>query len=80
MKAAENGNPQAQMLIGSFYAKGECGLPHEDKKAFEYYLMASEAGQTAVLYELAQMYLQGVGTSQNLTEGVRWMKKAAEIR
>jgi TPR repeat protein len=46
-------------------------------KAFVLFKKMSEAGDTRAEYDLSLMYLQGIGTPQDLTQAWYWMRQAA---
>ena len=48
------------------------------KKAFELFKKLSESGDTRSEYDLSLMYLQGIGTKQDVGQGWFWMIKSAE--
>jgi TPR repeat protein len=47
-------------------------------KAFELFKKLSESGDMRAEYDLSLMYLQGIGTKQDLGQGWFWMIKAAD--
>jgi len=47
-------------------------------KAFELFKKMSEAGDIRAEYDLSLMYLQGIGTKQDLNQAWFWMRKAAD--
>lgn len=50
----------------------------EYTKALNIFEQLSNAGDSQAQYDLSQMYLQGIGTRQNLEKGWAWMNRAAD--
>jgi TPR repeat protein len=50
----------------------------EYTKALNIFEQLSNAGDSQAQYDLSQMYLQGIGTRQNLEKGWTWMNRAAD--
>ena len=48
------------------------------QKAFALFKKLSESGDTQAEYDLSKMYLQGIGTKQDVGQGWFWMIKAAD--
>ena len=48
------------------------------QKAFKLLKKLSESGDTRAEYDLSKMYLQGIGTKQDVSQGWFWMIKAAD--
>ena len=48
------------------------------QKAFALFKKLSESGDTRAEYDLSKMYLQGIGTKQDVGQGWFWMIKAAD--
>lgn len=72
-QAANQGLPEAIVYLGNMYH--EHG---ENKKAFEFYLKASEMGDAMAQYDLARCYEEGVGVDVDECKAFYWMYKAAE--
>jgi TPR repeat protein len=78
-RAADNGHPRAQLLLGFHYFFGHYKLlPKDDKKAFEWWKKSAEQGYAEGEKRLAEAYYRGIGTTKNTTEANRWFQKAAE--
>lgn len=74
---AENGDPQAQGLLGYMYARG-LGLPQNNKKALYWYKKAANQNYPLAHFALGYMHSQGQGVSQNDAKALFWYKKAAD--
>lgn len=74
---AENGNPDAQLLMGIMAFSG-LGISRDESRAMELYRMAAEQGQAAAMHNLASMHYRGEGVPINFAKAREWNKKAAE--
>lgn len=74
---AENGNADAQLLMGIMYMRG-LGVSKDTSKAYDMYLKAAEQGQAAAMHNLASMHYRGEGIPINFSEAREWNRKAAE--
>ena len=74
---AEQGNADAQVILGFMYANGE-GVPQNDIEAARWYRMAAEQGNADAQVILGFMYANGEGVPQNDIEAARWFRMAAE--
>lgn len=68
-KAAEKGNPDAQLLLAKMYLAGE-GIPQSDKDAFMWFKETAKQGNVEALYNVASMYSQGRGTPRNIEQAI----------
>lgn len=75
--AAEQGDAAAQYSLGYNYSKGEY-LPHDDEKAFEWYLKAARQGEPRAQFLLGDAYYYGSGTKRDFKQAVAWYQKASE--
>lgn len=76
-KAAEEGDPVAQVLIGNTYLVGD-GVPRDCAEAIKWFAKAAEQGNAVALYNLGLMHSNGEGVPQSDAEAARWYRKAAE--
>lgn len=74
---AEQGSAEGQYQLGCLYNRGD-GLPHDDKKSFEWFLKAAELGHAKAQNEVGDAYWFGRGVKWNYAEAVKWYRKAAE--
>lgn len=64
LKAAEQGNADAQLVVGDRYAYGK-GVPQDYTQAIVWYTKAAEQWNASAQFHLAEMYALGQGVSQN---------------
>ena len=76
-KAAEQGNVDAQSLLGLLYEYGT-GVAQDDKQAVAWYRKAAEQGDVDAQFLLGAMYALGKGVAQDDKQAVAWTRKAAE--
>ena len=57
---AEQGDSDAQTSLGFMYQNAQ-GCEKDEKKVFEFYSMAAEAKQPYALFNLAILYMNGIG-------------------
>ena len=78
MKAAEDGNPEAQFAVAtSMLADAELNLAYS-AKAVEFLQRAAEAGHTRAMLRLGLLYRKGVGALQNYALAAKWIERAAQ--
>lgn len=73
MKAAEQGDAEAQFNLGRSYDKEK-----KYSEAVKWYRKSAEQGYASAQYHLGICYYNGNGISKDLTEAVKWLRKAAE--
>lgn len=74
--SAEQGNANAQFMIGLMYDRGE-GVPENDAEAVKWYRLAAEQGDAEAQYNLGNMYANGEGVPEDLVQAYRWFNLAA---
>ena len=74
---AEQGDTDAQLLLGLMYAGGH-GVPQNTVEAVKWYRMAAEQGDAEAQYNLGFMYDEGRGVPENDEEAAKWYQRAAE--
>ena len=74
---AEQGNAEAQYLLGVMYGSGD-GVPQDYKEAVKWYRKAAEQGNAEAQYSLGLMYATERGVPQDYKEAAKWFRKAAE--
>ena len=77
-KAAEQGFPLSQYLVGSMYAKGAEGFTKNAVRAAYWYRKAAEQGHADAQFSLGFMYVNGEGVPEDDTQALTWFRKAAE--
>ena len=74
---AEQGNINAQYMLGVQYERGNSG-PRNHKTAVKWYTRAAEQGNAPAQYNLANMYKNGKGVPWNKETAVKWWALAAK--
>jgi TPR repeat protein len=74
---AEQGNADAQSILGNMYDKG-FGIPQDYAEAVKWYRLAAEQGDAFAQCALGNMYRSGLGTPQDYAEALKWYRLAAE--
>lgn len=78
IKLADEGNLQAQLLLGYSYLYGENGLKPDYDKAFEYYGKAALQNDPAGLNNLGSLYYNGIGVQRSPAKAAILFQKAAD--
>ena len=73
---AENGDPEAQKIMGIMYDYGH-GVKKDPQQALQWYIKAAEQGNPDVQYHVGAKYFHGDGTDQNYAEAAKWWELAA---
>ncbi len=73
---AEEGDPEAQVIVGEIFEKG-MGVEPDYQKAVEWYRKAAEQGNERARTNLGYMYEQGLGVEQDLATAMDWYRKAS---
>ena len=76
--AAEKGNAQAMLTLGSFYEQG-IGVARNYSKTLEWYEKAAKAGQPEGYYNMGVCYEIGMGAGSDMAKSVQSYQKAAEL-
>ena len=76
-KAAEQGNAEAQYMLGDCYRWGT-GVTKDYAEAVKWYRKAADQGYASAQYWLGYCYFRGDGVDKDKTEAVKWYRKAAE--
>ena len=72
---AENGNPEAQYLLGEMYYYGY-GTPMDESKAVEWYNRSAENGCPNAQYQLGYLYENGIEVTEDEDIAREWYAKA----
>ncbi|UCF31889.1 MAG: sel1 repeat family protein, partial [bacterium] len=75
-KAAEAGNPLAQVKVGEMLRKGD-GVTRDEEEAAKWYRQAAEKGDPLAQNQLGTMYALGQGVSQNMQKAAFWFRQAS---
>jgi TPR repeat protein len=76
--AAEHGYPDAQNVMGVFYATGTEGVAQDDKQALDWYRKAADQGFAHAEKNLGDMYFFGHGVDRDYKQALVWYGKAAD--
>ena len=76
-KAADQGSPPAQTMLGTLYASGN-GVAQSDFEAAKWFSKAAESGDAYAQLFLADAYSEGRGVPRNQKEAARLMEEAAD--
>lgn len=71
---AEQGNPDAQLLLGKMYLKGQ-GVPKDPEQANKWFSQAGMQGNAESQLFLGAWYLL---PHRDIAEGLKWMRLSAE--
>jgi TPR repeat protein len=75
IKRGENGDLDAQYLLGAMYAMGDLVI-QDESQAVEWYTKAAEGGHAEAQFNLGTMIIQGEGIEKDLEKGIGWMEQA----
>ncbi len=76
--AAENGNSEAQFILGCMYDKGD-GVKQDDAEAIKWLHKSAEQGYASAQFVLGLKYGNGDnGLKESSSEAFKWFYKAAE--
>ena len=75
LKSANQGNAEAQSLLGSSYTSG----PTMDKvESLKWFRKAAEQGDVGAQMMLGLIYLYGDGVAKNEAEAMKWLRRGAD--
>jgi TPR repeat protein len=77
--AADAGDNEMQVLVGTAYLAGANGLPHEPKKAATYLLNAAKGGNGFAAFIVAGLYADGLGVDQDFDLARHWAVKSKQL-
>jgi TPR repeat protein len=73
---AEQGDADAQLRLGTLYARGET-VAKNDREALKWFMRSARQSNSQAQYQVGLMYAAGRGVAQNDAEAVRWFRRAA---
>ncbi|MBI1732643.1 MAG: SEL1-like repeat protein [Gammaproteobacteria bacterium] len=73
---AEDGNSEAQKLLGVMYDYGH-GVKADPVQALQWYIKSAEQGDPAVQYQVGAKYFRGEGVTQDQVQAAKWWELAA---
>lgn len=77
-KAAKNGFPEAEYLLGRIYCEGR-GLPHNWNDAFRWLSQAAEHGNAKAMFFLGRFYHYGINIERNTMRALELYTKSADL-
>lgn len=75
-KAAEQGNPYAQMALGDIYEQGS-GVSKNLKVAADWREKSAKRGNVQAQLKLGKMYMAGAGVNKDINQAEYWLNRAA---
>jgi localization factor PodJL len=78
IRAANLGNPEAQLKLASLYQTGSTGLTVDSAESRQWARRAAEGGDPQGMHNYAMYLFEGVGGSRDRVEALDWLKKAAD--
>jgi uncharacterized protein len=76
-KAADQGDPAAQVYLGYLYTAG-IGVPQDTAEAIRWYRRAASSNSPQAEVNLASHYMRGDGVKQDTAEALRLLRSAAD--
>ena len=77
LQAAEQGDAEAQYLLGAAYADGE-GFAQDSTEAVKWWRRAAEQGDVSAQINLAIAYSNGEGITSDEVQATKWFAEAAK--
>ncbi len=74
---AEQGDADAQMMMGQIYAMGDI-VQADTKQAFFWYMKAAEQNKAEAQFKIAEMYLYGQGVERDFSYAEKWAVESAK--
>jgi len=74
---AEQGNADAQVMLGTMYELGE-GVLMDAESAVKWYTLAAQQGQVDAQYAMGYLYSQGEGVPTDAKTAAKWYTLAGE--
>lgn len=76
-QAANRGDLRALNILGYMLEDGMEGVEKDQKRAFYLYSQAASGGLSVAQYNTAHCLEYGIGTTKNITDAIKYYKKAA---
>lgn len=77
-RASDRGSAEAASLLGKIYDEGTMGRVNHEK-AFQYYLIAAERGDSAAMLMVGLFYAQGGSARKDLSAAEMWIRRGCEL-
>ena len=78
LPTAEQGDAEAQTLVGEIYERGIGGEPNYAAAA-EWYRRAAEQGNARAQFNLGTLYEQGLGVAADRLQALNWYRRASGL-
>ena len=78
LPTAEQGDAEAQTLVGEIYERGVGGEP-DYAAAAEWYRRAAERGNARAQFNLGSLYEQGLGVEADKLEALNWYRQSSGL-
>ena len=75
-KAAAQGEPKAQTLVGRLYLQG--GVKQDVARARDWFSKAAEQDEAVAQLYIGQIYEKGIGVKPDPAEALKWLSSAAK--
>ena len=75
---ATEGDANAQLALGSYFAKGENGLPKDGAKAIEWLEKSANQKNSPAMSYLGYIYAEGKLVQRDMQKAVQWREAGAE--
>jgi len=77
-RAAEQGNPVGQHLLGLAYEAGKGGLAKNEAEAVRLWKLSANQGFSEAQHRLGEVYAAGRGVTKDPAQAVIWFERAAQ--
>jgi uncharacterized protein len=78
LPAAQEGDPEAQTMVGEIYERG-AGAEPDYEAAAEWYRRAAEQGFARAQFDLGSLYESGLGVPVDKLEALNWFRRASGL-
>lgn len=78
-RQAEEGDVNAQLMLGYMYLYGEEGIDIDYNKAFRYYSMAAAQKDNVAINNLGSLYYSGIGTEKDYLKAATLFDEASKL-
>ncbi|MFZ2306112.1 MAG: SEL1-like repeat protein [Rhodoferax sp.] len=75
LPVAQEGNAQAQQMVGNMYLHG-AGVARNDADAAKWFRLSADQGNAVAMKAMGRLYVQGRGLEQDLREATVWFRRA----
>lgn len=78
LQEAEEGDEEAMECVARRYLKGDAEVDVVPERAAHWFLKLAEADDAVGQFQLAMLYLRGMGVEKNVARALYWMQRAEE--